>query len=154
MLRQSIFPDFFGNCNETLYRTTVIADVYKNLWQGGILAIDLYGQFNSNNSPWALREEFGGNQRMRGYYAGRYIDNNIITGQVELRQHLVQRFGFTTWIGGGTVFPSISKFEMKNILPNYGIGLRFEVKRNVNARVDYGFGKQTGGFVFNIAEAF
>jgi len=154
MLRQSIFPEIFGNTKRTLYRTTFIADTYQKVWDGGILAFDLFGQFNSDNSPWALREELGGNQRMRGYYSGRYIDNNIISGQLELRQHLVQRFGFTTWVGGGTVSPSISKFKMKNILPSYGIGLRFEVKRNVNARIDYGFGKQTGGFVFNIAEAF
>jgi len=154
MLRQSIFPKVFGNCDRTLYRTTFIADIYQKIWQGGVLAADLYGQFNSNNAPWPLREEFGGNQRMRGYYAGSYIDNNIVSAQVELRQHLVQRFGFTAWIGGGSVFPKLSKFEMKNILPNYGIGLRWEFKHNVNARIDYGFGKQTSGFVFNIAEAF
>lgn len=154
MFRQSVFPKILGNANKTLYRTTFIADTYQKIWEGGILAFDLFGQFNSDKSPWPLKEELGGNERMRGYYSGRYIDNNIVSGQVELRQHIVQRFGFTTWVGGGTVFPSINKFSIKNILPNYGLGLRFEIKRNVNARIDYGFGKQTGGFVFNIAEAF
>lgn len=154
MFRQSLFPEILGNTKKTLYRTTFIADTYQKIWNGGILAFDFFGQFNSINSPWSLKEELGGNQRMRGYYSGRYIDNNIISGQVELRQHVIQRFGFTTWIGGGTVFPSIKEFSIKNILPNYGIGLRFEVKRNVNARIDYGFGKRTGGFVFNISEAF
>jgi len=154
MLRQSVFPEIFGNTKRTLYRTTFIADTYQKVWNGGILAFDLFGQFNSNNSPWALREELGSNNRMRGYYAGRYIDNNIITGQAELRQHLVQRFGITTWIGGGTVFPSVNQLKMKNILPSYGIGFRWEFKHNVNARIDYGFGKDTSGFVFNIAEAF
>ncbi|MDR0733882.1 MAG: hypothetical protein LBF08_07485 [Dysgonamonadaceae bacterium] len=43
---------------------------------------------------------------------------------------------------------------MKNMLVTYGIGLRWEFKHNVNLRIDYGFGKQTGGFVFNIGEAF
>lgn len=154
MFRQSIFPEILGNTKKTLYRTSFIADTYQKIWNGGILAFDFFGQFNSTNSPWSLKEEFGGNQRMRGYYSGRYIDNNIISGQVELRQHVIQRFGFTTWIGGGTVFPSIKEFSAKNILPNYGIGLRFEVKSNVNARIDYGLGKGTGGFVFNISEAF
>lgn len=154
MFRQSIFPEIFGNTKKTLYRTTLIADTYQKIWNDGILAFDFFGQFNSTNSPWSLKEELGGNQRMRGYYSGRYIDNNIISGQVELRQHVIQRFGFTTWVGGGAVFPSIKEFSTKNILPNYGIGLRFEVKSNVNARIDYGFGKSTGGFVFNISEAF
>ena len=43
---------------------------------------------------------------------------------------------------------------VKNILPNYGVGVRLEFKHNVNIRLDYGFGKETAGFVFQFAEAF
>lgn len=154
VIRQSVFPEIVGNCSKTLYRTNIIADAYKRLWKGSVLALDVFGQFNSDNSPWPLREELGGNHRMRGYYSGRYIDNNTVSAQVELRQHVYRRWGFTVWVGGGTVFPSLDKFDMNDILPNYGIGLRFEVKHNVNARIDYGFGKDTRGFVFNIGEAF
>jgi hypothetical protein len=154
MLRQSIFPELFGSSNKTCYRTTFIADAYRKLWQGAIIAVDLFGQFNPENSPWTLKEQLGDNQRMRGYYAGRYIDNNIVIGQMELRQHIVQRFGCAAWIGGGAVFPAFDKFEAKNILLNWGVGLRWEFKHNVNVRIDYGFGRQTGGFVFNIGEAF
>lgn len=154
MLRQTIFPKYLSDCGRTLYSTSFIADFYKKSWQGGILAVDFYSQLNGSNAPWTLREQLGGNQRMRGYYAGRYTDNSIAIAQLELRQHLVQRFGFTTWLGGGSVFPSLEKFRIKNILPTYGIGLRWEFKHRMNARIDYGFGKQTGGFVFNIAEAF
>lgn len=39
-------------------------------------------------------------------------------------------------------------------LPNFGIGLRFEFKHNVNARIDYGFGRHTSGLLFAIGEAF
>lgn len=153
-LRPYIYPQVLGNCGETLFRTTVIMDFYQKLWNGAILATDLYGEFNSEHSPWPLKEELGGNQRMRGYYGGRYIDNNIISGQFELRQHIVKRLGCTAWIGGGTVFPTFNQFDIKNILPTYGLGLRIEFKHNVNARIDYGFGKDTGGFVFNVGEAF
>lgn len=44
--------------------------------------------------------------------------------------------------------------RMRNVLPNYGLGIRFEFKHNVNVRLDYGFGKDTKGFVLNLAEAF
>ncbi|MDR1339083.1 MAG: outer membrane protein assembly factor [Prevotellaceae bacterium] len=154
MLQQSIFPKQFSNGDNIYYRISFIADVYKNVWQGAIIAADFFGQFNPENSPWTLKEQLGGNQRMRGYYAGRYIDNSIVVGQIELRQHIVQRFGCAGWIGGGTVFPALDKFKAKNILPTCGIGLRYEFKHNVNIRIDYGFGHQTGGFVFNIGEAF
>ena len=154
MLRQSIFPEILGSTNKTLHRTTFTADAYQRIWNGGILAFDLFGQLNGNDAPWPLKEMLGGNQRMRGYYAGRYTDNNIVSSQIELRQHLIQRFGGVVWFGSGTVFPSFDKFKVQHFLPTYGIGLRWEFKHNVNARIDYGFGKQTGGFVFNIGEAF
>ena len=36
-----------------------------------------------------------------------------------------------------------------------GIGYRWEFKKNVNVRLDYGFGKNgQSGFIFNINEAF
>ncbi|MDR2385726.1 MAG: outer membrane protein assembly factor [Tannerella sp.] len=154
MLRQSVFPEIFGNSGKTHYRTTFIADGYKNLWQGAIVAADLFGEFNPGSAPWTLREELGNNWRMRGYYEGRYMDNNMVIGQVELRQHIIQRFGCTAWIGSGAVFPAFDRFRAKNMLITYGIGWRWEFKHNVNFRIDYGFGKQTGGFVCNIGEAF
>ena len=91
---------------------------------------------------------------MRGYYGGRYIDNNMLSAQVEYRQHIYSRLGCAFWVGGASVFPTFSSFDIKDVLPNYGIGLRIELKHNVNGRIDYGFGKGTGGFVFSIGEAF
>lgn len=40
------------------------------------------------------------------------------------------------------------------MLPTYGVGLRWEFKHRVNIRIDYGFGKHTRGFIFNVNEAF
>lgn len=155
MAREIFYPDFMSSYHKTIFNTTVVFDTYQKLWQGGVLATDLYGQFYSGQTPWALREELGsGTGRMRGYYAGRYMDCNQIVAQLELRQHIYSRIGCVAWVGGGTVFPSFRKLEFKNILPNYGLGLRIEFKHNVNVRIDYGFGKDTAGFVFQFAEAF
>ncbi|MDL2254909.1 hypothetical protein LJB78_01330, partial [Bacteroidales bacterium OttesenSCG-928-J16] len=143
-----------NNYDKSVLRATFIGNYYQKLWKGSVLALDLYGEFNSRNAPWPLKEELGGLYRMRGYYTGRYIDNHIASAQVELRQHIFWRAGATAFVGCGTVFPSFQKFEMANILPNYGIGLRFEFKSNTNLRMDYGFGKKAGGFVFALSEAF
>lgn len=148
------YPQFMSNYHKTPLRTTVIFDSYHRVWGGGIIATDIYGRFNGKDSPWVLREELGGGYRMRGYYAGRYIDNNILSCQVELRQHIVKRFGCAVWGGCGTVFPQFSEFNRRNILPSYGLGLRWEFKHRVNIRIDYGFGKHTSGFIFNVNEAF
>lgn len=62
--------------------------------------------------------------------------------------------GSAVWPGGGTVFSRLGSLRLGDVLPNYGLGLRIEFKHRVNVRVDYGFGKDTGGFVFQFAEAF
>ena len=73
--------------------------------------------------------------------------------QVELRQHVWRRNGITVWAGAGNVFHDSRTF--KKILPNFGIGYRWEFKKRVNVRLDLGFGKSgQNGFIFNINEAF
>jgi outer membrane protein assembly factor BamA len=155
MLKETYYPRFMSTYDKDIFGTTVVFDAYQKAWKGSVFAFDLYGQFNGKNIPWTLREEVGsGTSRMRGYYEGRYMDSNQIFAQMELRQHIYSRIGCVAWVGGGTVFPSFDKLRMQNILQNYGLGLRVEFKHNVNIRIDYGFGKETAGFVFQFAEAF
>lgn len=155
MAREVIYPKAMSTHDRTVWSTTIIFDAFVPAWKGSVLAFDLYGQLNSRSAPWTLREELGsGGSRMRGYYAGRYIDCNQISAQVELRQHIYGRLGCAAWGGAGTVFPSFAEFEPGRILPNYGIGLRFEFKHRMNIRIDYGFGKGTSGLVVQFAEAF
>lgn len=154
-LREMVYPQCFGSYSRTLLSTTLQFDAYRKLWNSAVIGYDLYAQLNSSSSPWPLREELGsGTCRMRGYYSGRYIDCSQIATQIELRQHIMKRVGCVAWVGAGTVFPSLKHFEFDHILPNYGVGLRIEIKHNVNMRIDYGFGKQTAGFVFQMAESF
>lgn len=155
MLKETIYPGFMGSYGKTLWRTTFQFNAFHNLWTNAILGYDLYGQFNSPSAPWTLREELGsGGCRMRGYYSGRYIDNSLVSAQIELRQRVMSRIGCVAWVGIGTVFPELKKFRFDKLLPTYGIGVRVEIKHNVNMRVDYGFGKGTAGFVFQMTEAF
>lgn len=155
LLRETAYPKFLGTADVTNWSTTFILSGYQPIWKGALITGDLYAQFNSPDAPWTLREELGGAMgRMRGYYAGRYIDSNQVSAQIELRQHIASRFGCVAWVGAGTVFPSLMGFEWKNILPNYGLGLRVEFKHNMNLRVDFGFGKETAGLCFGFGEAF
>jgi outer membrane protein assembly factor BamA len=154
MLRQTFYPAPLSNARRLLYRTTFVADTYRRVWTNAVLAVDLFGEINSANAPWHLREQLGGNLRMRGYYKGRYIDNSLIAAQMELRQYVAQRIGFAAWLGAGTVFPSLQAFTPQHLLPTCGVGVRWEFKHNLNLRVDYGFGKQTNGFILSVGEAF
>lgn len=154
-----IYPKGLGNAPKTFFSHTFIANGYFHMWNGAILAVDLYTKLNSVNTPWTMREMLASDGiRMRGYYMGSTIDNNQVVAQIEYRQHLWKRLGMTAWVGNATLFADFDEFKDQNIKPewlyNFGVGIRYEFKHNVNARIDWGFGEGTNGIVFAIGEAF
>lgn len=152
-LDQRFSPGFLGN-RYAFSCTELTANYYHRVWKGGVLAGQYHTLLNYGNPPWGLMATLGGSYSMRGYYEGRYRDKCAMDAQLELRQHVWRRNGVALWLGAGTVFPKFSDFEVRHILPNYGLGYRWEFKKRVNVRLDLGFGKRQTGFIFNINEAF
>lgn len=151
-LIQRGYTDFDG---KPFFSTTLTLDYYQKAWKGAIFAFDLYGELQYGKVPWTMKAKLGGSYRMRGYYEGRYRDDNSLAIQMEYRQKIYNRHGIAAWVGCGTVWGKQEPFSWHNILPNYGIGYRWEFKKRMNVRLDYGFGK--GGqnsFLFSINEAF
>lgn len=153
-LKQMFRPKFMGN--DYAFSTTHFRfDAYQRLGKGTILAEDFGANLNFGNPSCGMMAELGGTSSMRGYYEGRYRDKHSLEAIVELRQHVWKRNGIVVWAGAGTVFPKFSALRSRQILPNAGVGYRWEFKKNVNVRLDYGFGKSgQSGFLFNINEAF
>ena len=153
-LQQLFRPRFLGN-KYAFSTTDLRTSGYIPLWKGATLAADFRTLLNFGNPSWAMMALLGDSYSMRGYYEGRYRDKHKIETQIELRQHVWRRNGIVLWAGAGTVFPKFSEMRMSHVLPNYGLGYRWEFKKNVNVRLDYGFGKAgQSSFIFNINEAF
>ncbi len=153
-ISQLFRPRFLGN-DHVFNTTNIQLDVYRRVWRGAILAADVRSKLNFGNPSWGMMALLGNSYSMRGYYEGRYRDKHKIEAQVELRQHVWRRNGIVLWAGAGTVFDKFSSIEAHKILPNVGIGYRWEFKKDVNVRLDYGIGKGgQSGFIFNINEAF
>ena len=152
-IEQRFFPRFLFN-KYAFSRTELTANTYHRIWKGGVLAAQIHGEITYGDTPWSMLAELGGSDSMRGYFEGRYRDKSEIDMTLELRQHIYHRNGAVVWVGAGTVFPNFSAIKFKHILPNYGIGYRWEFKNRVNVRLDYGFGRGQSGFVFQINEAF
>jgi len=94
---------------------------------------------------------------MRGYREGRYVERNMMAGQVEYRKTFKDsRFGMVAFVGTGDVFNKIDQLKVKNLRPNFGVGLRFllDKEENLNIRADWGFGDNSNNLYLNIAEAF
>ncbi len=151
---QTFRPQCIGN-SHAFSTTELTACFYSQVWKGAVLAGDVNGMLNFGDVPWGLMAQLGGSNSMRGYYEGRYRDKHKLECQLELRQHLWGRNGIVAWVGAGTVFDKFSAIDGNKILPNCGIGYRWEFKKNVNLRFDCGLGKAgQSGVMFSVNEAF
>ena len=146
-------PTFLGNNNTYLSAELQLA-TYRKAWRGAIIAGELHTRQSTGQVPWPMLADVGSSNRMRGYYEGRYRDKNVIDAQVELRQHIWHRNGIVLWLGAAEVLPRYSDMRFSRILPNDGVGYRWQFKKGVNVRLDYGFSRNGTGFIFNINEAF
>lgn len=122
-----------------------------------ILAFQFLGRFSSGDVPFNELALLGGNEIMRGYREGRFVDRHLMAGQMEYRKSFGDsRWGAVAFLGAGDVANSVGSFALKNLRPSYGAGVRFKLDKteNLNLRFDYGFGQGSNYFYFTIAEAF
>lgn len=152
-LIQLFAPRFIGNRNHDFAGTEINFNVYSPLWSGAVLASHFHSEWTYGNTPWGKLPFLGGGA-MRGYYEGRYRDKCASDMAVELRQHIYRRSGIAVWGGVGSIYHKLSDIRFDRLLPEYGIGYRWEFKKNANVRVDIGFGKHSSGFMFGLNEAF
>ncbi|EAW0724338.1 hypothetical protein BKF00_04555 [Salmonella enterica] len=129
-------------------------DYYHLLNETTVLAFDLWGRFSRGNVPWDRLSMAGDDRRLRGYFQGRYRDKDVVSGQVEYRRKLNWRHGYVLWLGAGSLGSDINEMGNHPLLPTAGVGYRFEVKPAMNIRLDLGFGRESSGFYFQVAEAF
>ena len=127
---------------------------YLPLNNQDVLAFDLWGRFARGDVPWDRLSQAGDDNRMRGYYQGRYRDKDVVSTQLEYRKKLNWRHGYVLWVGTGALGDSPYNLSDNPLLPTVGAGYRFEVKPDMNIRLDLGFGKESAGFYFQVAEAF
>ncbi|RFS18736.1 hypothetical protein DVR12_27215 [Chitinophaga silvatica] len=152
-LAYKYFPSFLGN--QSVFSAWELQfDSYLPVWNKCILATDVFAETKQGEVPWALMSLLGGANRLRGYYEGRFRDKSQVALQAELRQKVFGRNGVVAWIAAGNIFPELSQFALNQTLISYGIGYRWEFKRRINLRLDYGIGKDQSGFYFGINEVF
>lgn len=156
-------PSIFGGNNFTGSQIKVNVRNFWSLAPKVVLGVQaLYHTVQSNNTSFYLLPQMGNDEMMRGYYGGRYRDENLLAAQAEIRYRFMERLGVTVFGGGGKVFANSEKQLLKDFKPNYGIGGRyfFDPAKGLSVRLDYGVGekrtneKRQSGFYISFAEAF
>jgi outer membrane protein assembly factor BamA len=156
-------PPIFGGENFTGSQIKVNVRNFWSLAPKIVLGVQgLYYTIQSSNTSFYLLPQMGNDEMMRGYYGGRYRDENLLAAQAEIRYRFMERLGMIVFGGAGKVFANEEKQLLKNFKPNYGIGGRyfFDPAKGLSVRLDYGVGekrpneKRQSGFYISFAEAF
>jgi hypothetical protein len=143
--------------------TSILSDtrLYRPINNRDVLAVQLLGQFNIGGTPFNQLAMLGGESIMRGYYLGRYRDNNQLAVQAEYRflplpLGFSKRWGAAVFSGVGSVFNEIKGLKSENFVWSGGAGLRFLLfpKKDVYTRLDVAFTREGTGVYFFIGEAF
>jgi hypothetical protein len=128
---------------------------------GNTLAWNVHMATVLGDTPWSELVSVGSAYDLRGYYAGRFRDFRANWAILEYRYMLptknpdreYSRSGFVGWAATG--FLGDQGYRHSDVLPNVGVGYRFEVQPRMNARLDFGFGAQgSQGFYISFLEAF
>ena len=121
-----------------------------------VVAMQMIGQFSQGEVPFNQLSMIGGETMMRGYYLGKYRDNNMVALQIEHRWlpfKFSKRIGGAVFSGIGSVSPNL---HFDKLLWSVGGGLRVLLfpKRDVYTRLDVGFNPDGYGVYLFIGEAF
>lgn len=123
-----------------------------------VFAVQAIGYFASGDVPLVEYGQLGSVEIMRGYYEGRYTDQNYSAAQAEYRLNLRNsKLGAVAFAAVGGVAPEIDAFELNELRTTFGAGVRFMVDpvERLNLRADVGFtGEGDFNFYIQIGEAF
>lgn len=161
-LNYSYAPDIFGgnNFNGGMFEADLRS--FKSIGKRFVLGVNgIFQTIGDGGTPFYLLPQLGNDEMMRGYYTGRYRDENLLTLQAEIRYRLNPRFGIVGFAGGGTVYGH-GDLQLDGLKPNIGGGFRyfFDIEKGLSVRLDYGFGeKRPGeerqkGFYLSLGESF
>lgn len=142
---------------------TTIADIryFFSPVNNQVFASQFYSQFTQGEVPFNQLAQLGGPYLMRGYYQGRFRDNNLAALQLEYR-FLPLPFASTTRIGAtifgtaATVFDQFDQQHWEQARFAGGIGLRYLVfpQKDVFIRADVAFTREGSALYIFIGEAF
>jgi len=137
-------------------KTLIDLRKYLAINNNQLIAMQILYNFVIGSAPFYDMPLLGGDEIMRGYYRGRYRDNDYFAAQLEYRIRVWWRFGLVGFIGVGEVANKISEFQISQFKYSVGGGLRFRIDETElwDLRVDVGFGNNSSGFYFQYNQAF
>ncbi len=132
---------------------------FRKFWPIGkkfVFAGQAYLENTFGEVPFQTMAWLGGGERMRGYFRGRYIDQNMMVIQTEIRHQFLPRFQWAAFAAMGDVVPTPSQY-LRSPKYSFGGGIRFQVLKSTPTliRLDFGINAEGNtGVYFGVNQAF
>ena len=129
---------------------------YVPLRKNHVLALQLYSQLTFGDSPFQAKAYYGGRGGPRGFYGGRYIDDNLYVAQMEYRIPVFKRWEFAAFVSTGNV-GNEERSLFNDFKTSFGLGPRYFIYKNKRTllRLDIAINNEgNSGIYFGINEAF
>lgn len=93
---------------------------------------------------------------LRGFGATDYMGKSSLYGQLEARWRFSDRWGMAAFAGAGRITETLVGLSEGDVIPSYGLGLRFTVAQSqrINMRLDYGRSSDSDAVYLSVMEAF
>ena len=129
---------------------------YKPVSKKSLVAARLYIENNFGDVPFQAKAQFGGGAIARGYFAGRFIEDQMYVLTTEYRYRFHPRWSLAAFVLMGEV-SAINQNFFNNPKFSTGGGIRFKIlkQQNTLVRLDVGIGESgNNGFYFGVNQAF
>lgn len=129
---------------------------YFPISENSLFAGRIYVQNNFGDVPFQAKAWLGGSSIARGYFAGRFIDDQMYVFTGEYRWRLTPRWGLAAFALMGEV-SNINQDFFSDPKLAAGGGIRFKILKTQNTlvRLDVGLGENgSSGFYFGVNQAF
>lgn len=106
--------------------------------------------------PFSAESIVNGNRNLRGYSNGRYRADHLLAIETEYRWNFHGRWGAVAFAGLGWCADGLDRMALDDTLPSAGLGLRWRMIEayRINARIDYGWGRDDQAVYFAVGEAY
>jgi hypothetical protein len=151
-----VFRHFLGS-DFTFANLDADARYYQKTGKKSLLAFQAVAQLRSKEAPYRMLSLLGGPMMLRGFYQGRFRDNNLFAAQTEWRFDFSKWIGLTVFGAAGDVVSFQNPARNGSIKTAGGTGIRIKVdqRENTNMRFDFALTNQRDfGFYVSFGEAF
>jgi hypothetical protein len=151
----SRYDKIFGSDYEFM-KSTIDLRKYFPCFTTHVLAIEGLAQWVNGDVPFQDMPYVGGQNVMRGYYMGRFRDNDMMFARWQYRMPLYWRFHLAFFEGFAALADRFSDFRADEIKEAHGFGIRYMVDpdNKINIRLDFGFTPDSAKTYLTFLEAF